>query len=169
MALPRFGPGGLLPAGIHTAELDEVERIFAGPGMPNPELRRAVLAGVRVWAMLARGLLGPGLFWLSGGFVSTSEADDHALVAYFADDEDVARRAMMSGFGMDLVTLHSVAYAGPGAGGACAERRPVGGIVDALIAERNTRRTVKMGFQAVVGPDGFASGATKGFVEVKLP
>jgi hypothetical protein len=155
---------------LHRATLEEVEAAFVSDTAGGVALRRAVFAGVEAWVHHARFLLGTGMCWISGGFISVSEPDDTALVAFEPDDRELAGRVANSDLAVDMHNLTDVVYSAPNPGGRLRRRWPVSGLVDAHLVDAITRRAYLTGFAAVTGADGFPTeGVTKGVVEVAVP
>lgn len=165
MSIPGFTTAGLLPRGVHVADLDEVELALVPAG--SSVRRRAAFHGVASWALHAGALFGAGTLWLGGGFVSMSEPGDTAIVVYLPDDLALAAKALDGG-GLDLLSLMDVQYSYPGTGGAMRERWPVSALVDAYIADRVTVRTYQRMLGMVVAPDGISVSDAKGFVQVEV-
>lgn len=160
---------GLLPEGIHEAQLDDVEAAFVIGVADNRDLRRAVYAGICSWLHHVRSLIGGGKCWISGGFVSLSEPTDTALVGFEPSDRALASLVAGTDHAIDLVGIGDLVYSTPAPGGALRRRLPVSGLVDAHLVDVVTRRSYHRAFAAVVGADGFpVPNAVKGFVEVEL-
>lgn len=171
MALPAFNAEGLLPPGAHPASLSEVRSALVNPQCGDEEMRSAVFSALATWVTLARRAFGPGMCLLGGGFVSSGEASDTAMVVYLPDDDTIAEAAARSDSAVDLVSLRSVIYSYP-VGGGLPERWPVSTVLDAHVTDRHAARAFRHALGSVIAPSGMATvGIVKGYVEleVRLP
>lgn len=168
MDISSLNADGLLPAGIHQAEPDDL-LAFADPSMGDAVLRRAVALALQAWMSMARRGFGPGVCWIGGGFVCSSEPSDTAIVAWHPNDSRAALDALERGTGVDLLSLTNVIYSYPDPGGGLVDRWPVSALVDAHLMDRTTAGAFRSVLSRSLGRDGHpVRGLQKGFLEVVL-
>lgn len=119
-------------------------------------------------------VFGSGRLWIDGGFVTYKAAPPHDVdVVLLPDSADVAMTALRHDErAYALLTLQDVVFLAPAPGGTLRKLQPVGGTMDAFLA--NPRDSKEMAawheiWSSVKGPDGYIiEGQRKGYVEVRV-
>ncbi len=151
----------------------EVESAFV-IGAPNGAARHDLFAHLRVWVDLAVQVFDSGRLWIDGGFVTHKAAPPHDVdVVLLPDNADSAMTALRHDErAYALLTLQDVFFVTPSPGGTLRRLQPVGGTMDAFLAD--PRDNVQMAawhdlWSSVKGPDGhIIGGQRKGYVEVRV-
>jgi hypothetical protein len=161
-----LGSNGLLKPGAHRADAHDLHAFTADPFGSGP-LRSAVCSGIVTWLTHVGHRLGPGVGLVGGGFTSSGEPDDLALVGYVPDDRVAAAAASEGLADLDVQTIEGVVFSHPGQGGVAKTRWPVSGLVDALVLDPSMAVAFRKRISMVIGPDGWAvPGLAKGYVEI---
>lgn len=175
MAIPSVDPTtGLLPAaaGAYSASFQEIEQQFVVQA-PNSVERADIFAALCVWATRVRATFGSGRIWIDGGFVTHKAPPPHDVdVVFIPDDPDRVNDELLLAQGYELLTLQQLFFLHPGTGGTLERLQPVGGLVDAFIADPRRADALQYWhalWSAVKLIDGSISqDQTKGYLEVIL-
>ena len=161
--IPPFeGEGWYLPAGLHSATLDEIEVRFVQEA-PFERRRRDIYAAFRLWHGMVSTILPGARFWVDGGFVThkswAAPSDVDVTVLVKPDDLD----GLSEEHQQRLESL--LTKPGP------SRVQPMSGMVDSFICARgDVDRTLywREHWSSVVGEErALIPGAEKGFLEVK--
>lgn len=136
MALPTLLHPGVLPPGVHRANLDEIDKFFVAGAQNYRRDREVIMMTLRVWVRRMRQSVGTGTTWLAGTFVTDLLSQPTLKIAYFPDNTNAAVASIKTGLGLPLFTIRDVMYMQPDPGGYAQSVRAVGGLVDAYIADQ---------------------------------
>jgi len=175
MPIPPIDPRtGLLPAaaGAYSATLQEIEQQFVVHA-PNALQRADIFAALCLWVTRVRATFGTGRVWIDGGFVTHKAPPPHDVdVVFIPDDPGRVNDELLMAEGYDLLTLQQLFFLHPAPGGTLERLQPVGGLVDAFIADPRRPDVLQSWatlWSAVKLDDGSISqNQTKGYLEVIL-
>jgi hypothetical protein len=167
MGLPSWTDAGLLPPGIHRAELPDLYERFVldAPDRPHREL---LFGALTVHLKLLRVIIPVGLVWINGSFCTRASRppDDVDIVIRPGDWkalQDVPAEVKPKLYG--LVTLQEVAVLVPTVN--LPRLQPVGGTVDAFLCYPGHEAVWQERWSRVLDAYGDAvQGQEKGFTEV---
>ena len=173
MTLPPMDPDGRLPAGRHPASLSDLEDRFVHRA-PHAAHRALIWRGFLLHVDLIRAAFGPTIAWVDGGFITHKlDAPRDVDVVYLVPGVEMHRAFTADPRQvLELITLQDLIVGQPGPA-ALDRLQPVGGTVDAFLVPAED--SAKLDYwdrlwSAVKGADGRTlEGATKGYVEVRLP
>ena len=166
------GPLGCLPPapGPYLCTLDEVHAHFVTQA-PHSVERGRIFHALELWIARAEDALGPGRLWINGGFVTHKRVPPKDVDVAFIPSAPVAvDAAIKTGSAFQLLTVQDLLFSHPGPGGHLQRLQPVGGLVDAFLADARISTDAEIWFDlwsSVKGLNGeIIAGARKGFLEV---
>jgi hypothetical protein len=167
VGLPKWTAAGLLPDGVHQAQLSDVyERLVLDA--PNRTRRELLFHALAAYLSLVQDFIPHGKAWIDGGFTMAKPEEPHDVdvVIIPADWQatvalEPAKRADLLG----LMTLQDVIVGQPGP--QWLERvQPIGGALDGFLAHPGQTDVWRQTWSAVKRAGAVQPGETKGFVEV---
>ena len=168
------GPLGLLPAaqGPYVCTLDEVHEQFV-TNAPHRAVRERIFEALRLWIDLAEDVFGPGRLWINGGFVTHKPHPPKDVdIAFLPHVPLAVDAAIKTGAAFQLLTVQDLLFSRPAPGGHLQRMQPVGGLVDAFLADVRVPTDAEIWFDiwsSVKDLDGeMIVGARKGFLEVSV-
>lgn len=166
MELPTLR-AGILPEGIHEATLGQVRDRFVESAKNHRRDREVRFAALEVWHRRKRHVLGTGVTWVSGAFVTDLPIAPALRLVHFPDNERTAMHSLKSGLGLPLLTVGDVLYLQPDPGGHSPRTIAVGGMVDAHLGAEGDKA-----LWSALWSSGWALGAPgvsapMGFVELR--
>ncbi|MBT9273618.1 hypothetical protein KMZ32_05960 [Phycicoccus sp. MAQZ13P-2] len=138
---------------------------------PHPGLRSRIFEALRLWIDLVEDTFGPGRVWINGGFVTHKpDPPKDVDVAFLPSAPLDVDAAIKTGTAFQLLTVQDLLFSHPAPGGHLQRLQPVGGLVDAFLADTRNPTDAQIWFDiwsSVKGPDGeIIGGVRKGFLEV---
>lgn len=187
--LPAIDPAtGFLPPGVHACSLAEFEQAFV-VNAPNSTQRAGRFRALEVYVDSLTELFPDSTLWLDGGFVSHKAAEPYDIDV-LAKVKPAAWAAVMRTVGSEMQTFQNWVNAGQqgpppktptttqftglqthqgvqtGTGQFVPRIQPFGGRIDSFIVPSNMAKALQQ-FRKDWMTD-FATGISKGFVEVKV-
>jgi hypothetical protein len=163
---------GLLPVGVHTATLTEVEAAFV-TGAPFESERRVVFEALALYARLVWARFPDARLWINGGFVThktwaAPKDADVAVVVPGGSSYDFNVHPE----DLSLWTLQSVKASAHGFSLAAGRLQPMGGLIDAFFVPGDVQPALdywRSWWQRLSVPGEMDRLDAKGFVEVVRP
>jgi hypothetical protein len=169
MGLPNWNADGLLPPGIHSADLAEIYERFVEDA-PNRGHRELLFSAFHLYYRLVRRLVPSGKLWVDGGFGTQKGAEPHdvdvvvlpADWSALASLPDAAQRDFLG-----LLTHQDVIVGSLDPPAWWSRIQPVGGVLDGFVCHPGHEALWAATWSSVKGDDGLiVPGMAKGFVEV---
>lgn len=168
------GPLGLLPPapGPYVCTLDEVHEQFVAQA-PHSSARSRIFEALKLWIDVAEDTFGPGRLWINGGFVTHKPVPPKDVdVAFIPLVPLAVDAAIKTGAAFPLLTVQDMLFSHPEPGGHLYRLQPVGGLVDAFLADARVPADAEIWFDiwsSVKNLDGeMIVGARKGILEVVI-
>jgi hypothetical protein len=132
--LPALTADGLLPPGIHSATLAEVEELFVN-NAPHADHRRVIFSGLDLYMRVLTSKVPSGTMWLDGGFVThKAQPPSDVDLALLIDGTTLGALTPEDWQVMfQLVTLQGVQSHAPAI--KSPRVQPMGGLIDAFMIE----------------------------------
>lgn len=166
MRLPEWDDRGLLPDGIHAADLADIyDRCVLDA--PQRDARENLYSALTAYLGFLREIVPHGKAWIDGGFMMCKDAPPHDVdLVFFPDDWNALASVNESEVAdlYSLLTLQHVFCESPS--GAFSRLQPFGGKIDAFIGRPNETQYWYSTWSSVKRNGVLVPSETKGFAEV---
>jgi hypothetical protein len=167
MALPIWNEEGLLPAGVHPADLAELHERFVLDA-PHPERRELLYSALAVHLKIIQSIIPAGVAWIDGSFCRCwHESPDDVDIVIKPTDWNALRAVpgAVKAKLYALLTLQDARATDPPV--EISRLQPVGGAVDAFLCKPGEDDFWRWQWSVVLDATrNVVTGAEKGFAEV---